>query len=86
LLTHDVDAGGLPRPEDIPDFQAEQMVLNSVPRLGNNFLFMCNVRYPCDDLEMRKALIRLCDKDALDELLLPMSVQMQDWLPASMPK
>jgi len=86
LITHDVDAGEVPYPEHIPELQAAGFTICSTVRYGYNMLFMNNLVYPADDLEMRKAIIRLCDKAALDELLSPLSKHLEYWLPESMPQ
>lgn len=84
LLEHEVDAGGVPRPTDIPALDAAGFTLNSMVRLGMNFLFENNNQYPCDDIAFRKAINRLVDKAALTELLYPLQSPLEYWLPPSM--
>lgn len=83
LTTHEVDGGGVPLPEYIPNLKAADFTIGSTVRYGYNMLFTNNLLYPCDDLEMRKAFIRLMDKDALDELMAPVSEHLEYWLPES---
>ena len=84
LLQHAVQAGGVPRPEDIPEIEAAGFTINTMVRLGYNMLFQCNVQYPCDDINFRRAVNRLVDKAALTELLAPIQSPMTYWLPPSM--
>ncbi len=83
LTTHEIDGGGVPLPEYIPNLQAADFTIGSTVRYGYNMLFTNNLLYPCDDKQMRLAFIRLMDKDALDELMAPVSEHLEYWLPES---
>ena len=84
LLEHEVQAGGVPRPADIPDLEAAGFTINSMVRLAMVPLFENNVIYPCNDVAFRRAVNRLVDKAALTELLAPLQSPMTHWLPPSM--
>ncbi len=63
LLTHTVDQGGVPRPEDLPTLIDAGFTITTTVRIGYTMWFENNLVFPTSDMDFRKALHRLIDKD-----------------------
>ena len=69
MLAHEVDADGVPRPVDIPTLMDAGFTIPNEPRIGYGMCMMNNRLYPYDDIAIRKAVIRLTDKETIIETL-----------------
>jgi len=92
LLTHQVDADGVPRPVDIPALMDAGFTIPNEPRIGYGMAMLNNRLYPFDDIAIRKASIRLIDREMIVETLYtvyvgdpPVPIKLLDvapyWLP-----
>ena len=99
-LMHDIDAGGIPRPTDLPAIICAGYTVNTMPRLGQSLLLENNCVWPLGTVgggpvgpgaannwraqDFRRALHRLVDRDAILALTSPLHSKAEFWLPPSM--
>jgi len=82
LLTHTVDQGGVPRPADLPTLKAAGFTITTTVRIGYTMFFENNFIDPLDDINFRKGINRLIDKDYIVEnIYAPLMGECEYYLP-----
>lgn len=84
LLTHMVDQCSIPRPADLPTLRAAGFTITRTTRIGYTVLAENNLVYPISDVNMRRAINRMIDKDYIvGNIYAPLMDKCSFWLPPS---